>query len=261
MDIKEISKQKIIKMINSGSTDLSEDEIKNLIRQKTSENNASIDEEYIDLCFDLLVISNRNHRPELKIRSVKKPVKAALIAAVAAVLCFSTITVSANVFHLDIPHEIAMLISGNAEIDTNFELVNTTADGYALTDTELAKQLADNGISPVTLPEALVTDNCTITNVEITSTDFSKDAAVDFAYKNQNGCITISQFSDDYSFVGDTTEMNVISGQILKANGMDILIFERKDSCTIEYKDNLTEYNIMLECDLDTAIKFAETIK
>jgi len=88
MDIKEISKQKIIKMINSGSTDLSEDEIKNLIRQKTSENNASIDEEYIDLCFDLLVISNRNHRPELKIRSVKKPVKAALIAAVAAVLCF-----------------------------------------------------------------------------------------------------------------------------------------------------------------------------
>ena len=73
MDIKEISKQKIIKMINSGSTDLSEDEIKNLIRQKTSENNASIDEEYIDLCFDLLVISNRNNRPELKIRSVKSP--------------------------------------------------------------------------------------------------------------------------------------------------------------------------------------------
>ncbi|MDE7124197.1 MAG: hypothetical protein K2N83_01740, partial [Eubacterium sp.] len=109
MDIKEISKQKIIKMINSGSTDLSEDEIKNLIRQKTSENNASIDEEYIDLCFDLLAVSSRR-RPEPEVRSVKKPVKAALIAAAVAVLCFSTITVSANVFHLDIPHEIAMLI-------------------------------------------------------------------------------------------------------------------------------------------------------
>jgi len=154
-----------------------------------------------------------------------------------------------------------MLISGNAEIDTNFELVNTTADGYALTDTELAKQFADNGISPVTLPEALVTDNCTITNVEITSTDFSKDAAVDFEYKNNYGNVRISKYENDIELVGDTTAMNVISGQMININGLDILIFERKDSCTIEYKDNLTEYNIMLECDLDTAIEFAETIK
>lgn len=260
MDIKEISKKQIIKMINAGSTDLSVEDIKKIIRQKTSENNASIDEEYIDLCFDLLSVASR-HRPARKVRSVKKTVKAAIIAASVAVLCFSTITVSANVFNLDIPHEIAMLISGNAEIDTNLELSDITADGYALTDTELAKQLADNGISPVTFPEVLVTDDCTINNIEYTSTDLTKDVTVDFQYKNDYGDIRISQLNEDFDFVGDTTAMHVISGQMLKVNGMDILVFERKDSCTIDYKDNLTEYNIFLECDIDTAIEFAKTIK
>ncbi|MDE7124424.1 MAG: hypothetical protein K2N83_02895, partial [Eubacterium sp.] len=86
-------------------------------------------------------------------------------------------------------------------------------------------------------------------------------ATVDFEYKNNYGNIRISKLDNDMEFVGERIARNVISGKMIQSNGMDILVFERENSCTIEYKDNLTEYNIMLECDLDTAIEFAETIK
>lgn len=42
---------------------------------------------------------------------------------------------------------------------------------------------------------------------------------------------------------------------------MDILIFERDNSCSIIYRDNVTEYNIHLKSDIETAIEFAESIK
>lgn len=71
----------------------------------------------------------------------------------------------------------------------------------------------------------------------------------------------IQQFNSDYQFSRSWSEMDVISGQILSSNGMDILIFERDNSCSIIYRDNVTEYNINLESDIETAIKFAESIK
>ena len=71
----------------------------------------------------------------------------------------------------------------------------------------------------------------------------------------------IQQFNSDDQFSRSWSEMDVISGQILSSNGMDILIFERDNSCSIIYRDNVTEYNINLESDIETAIKFAESIK
>ena len=70
----------------------------------------------------------------------------------------------------------------------------------------------------------------------------------------------IQQFNSDYQFSRSWSEMDVISGQILSSNGMDILIFERDNSCSIIYRDNVTEYNINLESDIETAIKVAESI-
>lgn len=71
----------------------------------------------------------------------------------------------------------------------------------------------------------------------------------------------IQQFNSDYQFSGSWSEMDVISGQILSSNGMDILIFERENSCLIIYRYNVTEYNIHLKSDIETAIEFAESIK
>lgn len=180
------------------------------------------------------------------------------------VVFISTVTASAQ-FNFDIPQSIAKLIDNNAEIDYNLENADTTADGYALLDSDFAKQLADYGITPVTFPEELIKDNCKITKMENTTTDktFSHDANVEFEYNGQKGDLTIHQEVEEFESTGVSGYNNLKGGKMIKANGMDILVFEHDDnSSSITYKDGLTTYDILLtKSTMENAIKFAKSIK
>lgn len=255
----EISKKKLKKMIASDFTDLSTEEIKALIQKEVDKGPDEIDTEYIDLCFDLLSIKN-NSTNKRKIK-LTKSAKSLLAAAVLIVVFISTITVSAQ-FNLNIPEKIVQLINGNAEIDYNLENADTTADGYALLDTDLAKQLADYGITPVTLPEEMTKENCKVIQIEDVSVDETwKIISVDFYYNNQKGWLRVEQMSEELETAGVSTVMDIKSGQMININGMDIIMFEQDNRCSIIYKDNLTTYDINLDCNLETAIKIAESIK
>lgn len=256
---RKLSKKKLEKMIASDFTDLSTEEIKALIQKEVDKGPDEIDTDYIDLCFELLSIKN-NSTNKRKIK-LTKSAKVLLAAAVLMVIFISTITVSAQ-FNLNIPQKIAQLINGNAEIDYNLENADTTADGYALLDTDLANRLVDYGITPVTLPEEMIKENCKITKIEsISSDDISNIVSIDFNYNGQRGWLDIEQMSKELETAGVSTVMDIKSGQMINVNGMDILLFEQEGNCQIKYKDNLTTYDISLECDLETAIQFAETIK
>ncbi len=256
---RKLSKKKLKKMIASDFTDLSTEEIKALIQKEVNKGSDELDTDYIDLCFELLSIkSNSQNAKKVKFT---KPAKVLLASAVLIVIFISTITVSAQL-NLNIPQKIAQLINGNAEIDYNLENADTTADGYTLLDTYLAKQLADYGITPVTFPEEMTKENCTITGIEKISDDKTwKIISVDFNYNNQEGWLRVEQMSEELESTGVWSVNDIKSGQIIKANGMDILVFEQENSCSIIYKDNLTTYDISLYCDLETAIQFAESIK
>lgn len=255
----EISKNKLKKIIASDFTDLSTEEIKALIQKEVEKGPDEIDTDYIELCFELLSIKNNKENP--KRVKFTKPTKVLLSAAVLMVVFVSSVTVFAQL-NLNIPQKIAQLINGDAEIDYNLENADTAADGYALLDTDLAKQLADYGITPVTLPEEMINDNCEITQIEnVSSDDFLKIIDIYFEYNGYKGDLYIQQISENAESTGVNTIMYVESGQMIKVNGMDVLVFEQKDSCSIRYKDNLTIYDIGLYCDLDTAIEFVKSIK
>lgn len=256
---RKLSKKKLKKMIASNFTDLSTEEIKALIQKEVDKEPDEIDTDYIDLCFELLSIKNSKQKAS-KVKFTK-PTKVLLAAAVLMVVFISTITVSAQ-FNLNIPQKIAQLINGNAEIDYNLENADTTADGYALLDTNLAKRIVNYGITPVTFPEEMTKENCKITKIESISSDhISNIVSIDFDYNSQQGCLTIEQMSKELETAGVSTVMDIKSGQMINVNGMDILAFEKENSCTIIYKDNLTKYNIYIDCNLETAIKLAESIK
>lgn len=256
---RKLSKKKLKKMIASDFTDLSTEEIKALIQKEVDKKPDEIDTDYIDLCFELLSIKNSKQKAS-KVKFTK-PTKVLLAAAVLMVVFISTITVSAQ-FNLNIPQKIAQLINGNAEIDYNLENADTTADGYALLDTNLAKRIVNYGITPVTFPEEMTKENCKITKIESISSDhISNIVSIDFDYNSQQGCLTIEQMSKELETAGVSTVMDIKSGQMINVNGMDILAFEKENSCTIIYKDNLTKYNIYIDCNLETAIKLAESIK
>ena len=253
------SKKKLKKMIDSDFTDLSTEEIKAFIQKEVDKGPDKLDTDYIDLCFELLSIkSNSTNAKKVKFT---KPAKVLLVAATLMVVFISTITVSAQ-FNLNIPQKIAQLINGNAEIDYNLENADTTADGYALLNTDLAKQLADYGITPVTFPEEMIKENSKITKIKLDmNEDVLKTVDIDFEYNGQKGSLYIQQISENTESTGVNTVLDIKSGRIINVNGMDVLVFEQENSCSIRYKDNFTIYDIHLDCNLETAIKFAESIK
>lgn len=246
-------------MIASDFTDLSTEEIKALIQKEVDKGPDKLDTDYIDLCFELLSIkSNSTNAKKVKFT---KSAKVLLIAATLMVVFISTITVSAQ-FNLNIPEKIVHLINGNAEIDYNLENADTTADGYALLDTDLAKQIADYGITPVTFPEEMIKENSKITKIKLDmNEDVLKIVDIDFEYNGQKGSLYIQQISENTGSTGVNTVLDIKSGRMINVNGMDVLVFEQENSCSIRYKDNFTTYDIHLDCNLETAIKFAESIK
>ena len=256
---RKLSKKKLKKMIASDFTDLSTEEIKALIQKEVDKGPDKLDTDYIDLCFELLSIkSNSTNAKKVKFT---KSAKVLLIAATLMVVFISTITVSAQ-FNLNIPEKIVHLINGNAEIDYNLENADTTADGYALLDTDLAKQIADYGITPVTFPEEMIKENSKITKIKLDmNEDVLKIVDIDFEYNGQKGSLYIQQISENTGSTGVNTVLDIKSGRMINVNGMDVLVFEQENSCSIRYKDNFTTYDIHLDCNLETAIKFAESIK
>ena len=250
---RKLSKKKLKKMIDSDFTDLSTEEIKALIQKEVNKGPDKLDTDYIDLCFELLAVKGNAKGKRVKF---KKPAKVLLVAAALMVVFISTVTASAQ-FNFDIPQNIAKLIDNNAEIDYNLENADTTADGYALLDSDFAKQLADYGITPVTFPEELIKDNTTTDNT------FSHDANVEFEYNGQKGDLTIHQEVEEFESTGVSGYNNLKGGKMIKANGMDILVFEHDDnSSSITYKDGLTTYDILLtKSTMENAIKFAKSIK
>lgn len=255
----EISKKKLKKMIASDFTDLSTEEIKALIQKEVDKGPDEIDTDYIDLCFELLSIKNNSTNAK-KVKFTKSA-KVLLIAATLMVVFISTITVSAQ-FNLNMPQKIAHLINGNAKIDYNLENADITADGYALLDSDLTKQLADYGITPVTFPEKMIKENSKITKIKLDmNEDVLKIVDIDFEYNGQKGSLYIQQISENTGSTGVNTVLDIKSGRMINVNGMDVLVFEQENSCSIRYKDNFTTYDIHLDCNLETAIKFAESIK
>lgn len=256
-------KKKILKAINFDLANLSAEEIKGLIDEETAKEADDIDMDYIDLCFRLLE-TKKNEEGQLKVRKPKgkKPIKTILIAAVLSLLLASSLTVFAMI-KLDIPQSIAKLEDTNAQIDINLENADTSADGYALTETDLAKRLAEFGISPITIPQELTNGSCVIKSIENNTAEESlaKNANIEFEYAGSNAYLVISQFAQNFEFVGESTVMDVSAGKMINVNGMDVLVFEQKSGCSIEYRDGLTQYNIYVNTDFENAIKFAETIK
>ena len=245
-------------MIASDFTDLTVEEIKALIQNEVEKGADKLDTDYIDLCFELLSIKNDTTSDAKRIK-FSKPVKVILVAAAIITVFISAITVTAQ-FGLDLPQKIAHLFEG----DYKLESLNNTANGYALLESDLAKQLAAYGITPVTFPEELIKENCKITKITNMTSDesISKDVTIDFEYQNNNGILTIAQYADGFMFGGETTVVDVISGQMKNINGMDVVILEQEDDyCTVRYKDNNTIYELFIDCNLDTMITFVKSIK
>ena len=247
------------------STVLSKQELEEIIEKELNKNESEMDADLIEYCLDSikkLELSEENKKEESKKVFFINPKMWRVLVTMSIVLTF-IFAVTASAIYFNIPENIAQLIDGNAEMVYPLENADTTADGYALLETDLAKELESFGITPVTFPEALVSDECKITKIENTTIDkrVSLDAEVDFIYNGQNCSMKIWQSMPYDAMTGVSSVMDVKAGTMINVNGLDVLVFEQKYQCFIQYRDNLTDYYIDMECDFETAKEFTKTIK
>ena len=211
---------------------------------------------YIDTCFDLMEMHADGR---IAVQPRRKWLKAVIVAALIAAATVSAMSVSAHLFNFNIPSEIAHKINGSAQIDPNLAEADTSAAGYALTASPVAKQLAELGISPVTLPRQLAQSH--IQSVHTIQSDSVMTAAqVLFEADGVAGDLTVTRYATANDWEGKDRVTDIDSGKLVHANGLDILILARDNSCTLRYRDGNTEYDLYLECDEDTAVAFAEDL-
>ncbi len=244
---------------------MSKQELEEIIEDELLKSESEMDADLIEYCLDnikkLELSEESNKKEEIKKVFVVNPKIWRVLVAMSVILVFA---VTASAVYFNIPENIAQLINGNAELDFNLENADTTADGYALLETDLAKELESFGITPVTFPEALVSDECKILKTENLTVDkaISLDAHINFEYKGLLGGVLIEQFMPVGSeWTGSNTVMDVKSATMINVNGLDVLVFEQEENCSIEYRNNLTHYYFYIECDFETAKEFAKTIK
>lgn len=243
---------------------LSKQELEEIIENELLKSESEMDADLIEYCLDsikkLELSEEDNKKEDSKKVFFINPKMWRVLVAMSVVFVFA---ITASAFYFNIPEEIAQLINGDAELDFNLENADTTADGYALLETDLAKELESFGITPVTFPEAMVRKECKISKIENLTVDetISLDAYINFEYNGLFGRFRVEQKMPFDEIVGSTAVIDVAAGEMIRVNGMDVLIFEQDENCTIIYKDNLTDYYIHIECDFETAKEFAKTIK
>ena len=250
------TQKQVKRALYNGLPNLSDRELRLMIDRELEKDSSQIDMNYIDTCFDLMEMHADGR---ITVRPRRKWLKAVIVAAVVATVAVSAVSVSAHLFNFDIPSEIAHKVSGNAQIDPNLAEADTSAAGYAMTASPVAKQLADLGISPVTLPRQLAQgDIQSVSTIQSDSTMTS--AQVLFEADGTAGDLTVTRYATANDWNGKDRVTDIESGKLVHANGLDILVLTRNDSCTLRYRDGNTEYDLYLMCDEDTAVAFANSM-
>lgn len=181
------------------------------------------------------------------------------IAAAVSILLAGMSSVSAVVFNKTVYDGIVELY--NDYIRINFDKTDDKSDTHKLLNTELAKELAENGFGDVLLPEAFFSDEYEITDVSYEFTEVVISADIHFKYNGKKGCIFLTKYAMD-EIVPDIECLNVTSNiEKIEIGNTTTFCYMQDKVASIDYRDSLTLYSIKIPTDLDSAIEFAKTIK
>lgn len=264
-----LTDKEFLSFINDESLDGSlEENLGRLIDEEMEKSEKEMDTELIEYCLDELskLQAQKQNTEEKKgngeadgKRIKPKYKKIIAVAAAIAALLAGTLSASAYVFDVKLFDGVVELY--NDYIRINFDKTDNKSENYELLDTDLAKELSDNGFDEVLLPEAIFSGEYEITGIEYELGENLKTAGIAFEIKNKQGGVYISKYSMD-ELVPEYDYMNV-TGDIKEViiGNITAYCFMQGDKTAITYRDGLAVYYIQIPMDLDDATEFAKTIK
>lgn len=262
-----INSSDILRFINDKSVDLPKEELERIIEEELNKPENEMDADLIEYCLDALNELESNNSVEIKAERtsdskdniIKKPFKKVFaVAAAVAILAVGSLSVFAAVSDVGILGGLVELY--NKYIVVRFDKSDDKAYDYELLGTELAEELKENGIYPILLPEALLSEEAHVTDIEYQVTEFITSANISFVYGKEKGNLMIDKH-ELQEVIGEAEYPNARNVTTLEINGVSVYIFEQNQKGTITFIDSQTEYTIVSSMTYEQAIEFAKTIK
>lgn len=227
-----------------------------------------MDTELIDYCLDMLnTLEKKVQEKDGKKKCgdsdgkhIKQKFKKVIIlVAIIAVLLVGTVSVSAVFFDYNLIGGVVELYKDYIRI--NFDEIDDKSEKYELLGTELAKELADNDLQPVLLPEIILSEKFEISKIDYEKTEHLITANIVFKCDKGIGYVDISKYSAE-ELVPDIEFLDVSSAiEQIKIDNLIVFIFQQNENYTITYRDGLFLYTILVPFNYDETIEFAQTIK
>ncbi|MCH5170579.1 MAG: DUF4367 domain-containing protein [Oscillospiraceae bacterium] len=242
-------------------------EIEEIMDEELSKTPDEMDTELIDICADILdkEYSKENAEPKANNQKAKKfkVGKVLLIAAILIVILGLSLSASAKFLNIDASEKVVKFVNNHFHVDLGNE--NTDEGNYSSNGLELISDLNDYGFENITLPNALLSEEYS-TKININSLENIERATVAFKSNstNINGSIYITMHrNNNDSFAIGQSSVSDLYNQVkqISVNGIDLLIFSDNTTSLIFYIDKNIEYRIDINCDFDSAVEIAETIK
>ena len=262
-----INSSDILRFIKDKSVDLPKEELERIIEEELNKPENEMDADLIEYCLDALNELESNDTVEIKAERtsdlkdnrITKPFKKVFaIAAAVAILAVGSLSVFAAVSDVGILGGLVELY--NKYIVVRFDKSDDKAYDYELLGTELAEELKENGIYPILLPEALLSEEAHVTDIEYQVTEFITSANISFVYGKEKGNLMIDKH-ELQEVIGEAEYPNARNVTTLEINGVSVYIFEQNQKGTITFIDSQTEYTIVSSMTYEQAIEFAKTIK
>lgn len=197
-------------------------------------------------------------KPTKNKKRISKPLRILIAAVIVLSLLFATCFASAEFFDFNIAEELVEYFSNHLKIKQEGGTQN--ADSYSLAGSALAKELEANGISPVTLPAALLTDEWEIDDIVYQPGDIVSSALVTFGKEDIEISAHILKYSSN-ECIPDIDIMYPKKGSQHEINGLNVFIVNSQNAVVVYYIDSLTTYTFTFNCDYDSVVEIIKTIK
>ena len=258
--------------LSDNGFDIDRDEVKTMLENEFQKSADQIDYKFIQEC--ILTLSEIEGialpveselpqapppKPEGRFSSRRKGIKVSLMVAIISIIAiFSTVFVSAKVFHFDIVHYLIEIFSKYITVD--YGANSQQADKYLEAVTDIRKELEKHGISPVMLPDKSLADY-SIKKTEYQNTEISKTAHIFLEKDEDEIIIDIIQYISSDLLGSASHEGEVIDSKEVFANGIYVLVLDFGCRRSLSYTENRTEYQLSTTISMNSAIRLAELIE
>jgi hypothetical protein len=240
-----MNKEILYEILNSKSEKLSSIEIENILNEELDKAPEEMDTNLIDLCLDAL---NNIHEKKINKKRRKISISKILLVAVVFILVIGIcIPACANYFSIDVPDGIVTFYNNCFNVDiSNDKYIN-----------DILNQLEQDDIIDAVLPEIIFSSETQISNYARNDTENYMMINFNFNNSEIEGHITIQEYVNNYDFV---TERSKANSEFDNVKYFNIIVFNEGNNSQINYVVNNTEYNIVIDCDYETACQIAKTI-